>query len=192
LPVVNGDPVADENYMLSPGVRLDFVKDDGFKGLGDLLTPAEIQGRWKITEDQYRELLKLHLPAIELKGETRHPEEAVDEWCRRMGWLTEGRIASPQSLAPVPMAPPSRLLIDPNNLRAVLDGDPYPLKSHEQGVALQVIVDARGNWVSGPEMGGANPVLEDIRVDRLINDLPGPIEALIERRRGKGFRLRMA
>jgi hypothetical protein len=82
LPVVNGAPVVGEDNLLSPGDRLDFVKDDGFKGLGELLTPSEIQGRWNISEAQYRELCEMGLPTIRLAGEPRHPEMAVDEWFR--------------------------------------------------------------------------------------------------------------
>jgi hypothetical protein len=94
LPVVNRDTVSDEAaeaaYVIPPGARIVFLPTIGFKGLGELLTPRQLKKRWKITEAQYKELLGKGLPTIELSGEVRHPEEAVDEWFRRMGWAVEG------------------------------------------------------------------------------------------------------
>lgn len=83
LPVVDGVPVeGEEDFVVPANARLEFVKDGGFKGLGDLLLPDELIRRWRISEAQYRELCDLGLPTIQLAGETRHPEEAVDEWFR--------------------------------------------------------------------------------------------------------------
>jgi hypothetical protein len=81
--VINGVEV-DDDYVISSGSEITFIKPAGCKGLGDLLTPAQIKRRWKISETQYRELCTLGLPTIRLAGEPRHPEEAVDEWFRRL------------------------------------------------------------------------------------------------------------
>jgi hypothetical protein len=88
LAVCNGDPV-EEEFVLPPGARLEFLNDAGFKGLGALLTPDEIQRRWNISEAQYRELCEMGLPTIRLSGTDRHPEVAVDEWFRSRGTTTE-------------------------------------------------------------------------------------------------------
>jgi hypothetical protein len=87
LPVVNGVPVEskEEDFAVPANACLEFVKDAGFKGLGDLLLPDDIMRRWRINEAQYRELCKMGLPTIQLADETRHPEEAVDEWFRFRG-----------------------------------------------------------------------------------------------------------
>jgi hypothetical protein len=79
--VVNGVEV-DDDYVIPPGATVNFIKGPGQKALGDLLTPAQIRRRWKITEPQYQELCRLGLPTVHLAGEPRHPEEAVDEWFR--------------------------------------------------------------------------------------------------------------
>lgn len=107
LSVVNGTPVTDEDSVLSPGARLDFLNDDGFKGLGELLTPEVIQNRWNITEDQYRELCEMGLPTISLGGGPRHPEVAVDEWFRSRRVLTEVTENRPQP-EPAPAGKPGR------------------------------------------------------------------------------------
>jgi hypothetical protein len=81
--VINGVEV-DDDYVIPPGSVISFIKPAGCKGLGNLLTPAQIKRRWRISDRQYRELCTLGLPTITLAGETRHPEEAVDEWFRRL------------------------------------------------------------------------------------------------------------
>ena len=64
--------------------------DFGVKGLGALLTPAQLKRLWKLTEAQYREFLAMDLPTIVLSsGEVFHLEQAVDEWSRRKGWIVE-------------------------------------------------------------------------------------------------------
>jgi hypothetical protein len=81
--VINGVEV-DDDYVIPPSSVISFIKPAGRKGVGNLLTPAQIMRRWRISETQYRELCTRGLPTITLDGEPRHPEEAVDEWFRRL------------------------------------------------------------------------------------------------------------
>jgi hypothetical protein len=71
--VVNGVEV-DDDHIIPPGATVSFIRGPGQKTLGDLLTPAQIKRRWKITEPQYQELCRLGLPTVKLAGEPRHPE----------------------------------------------------------------------------------------------------------------------
>ena len=79
--VVNGVEVGDD-HIIPSDATVSFIRGPGRKALGDLLTPAQIKRRWRISESQYQELCHLGLPTILLAGEPRHPEQAVDEWFR--------------------------------------------------------------------------------------------------------------
>jgi len=61
------------------------VKQFGFKGLGDLLTPKELMARWRLNTEQYRELRDRGLPTISFAdGTARHPEVLVDQWWKSL------------------------------------------------------------------------------------------------------------
>ena len=80
-----GGVAVGEDQMLVDGDILEFVRQYGFKGLGGLLTPADLRGRWQINCDQYVELCNLGLPLIKFRdGDVRHPEAAVDEFFQRL------------------------------------------------------------------------------------------------------------
>ncbi|MBL9085014.1 MAG: hypothetical protein JNK76_24635 [Planctomycetales bacterium] len=55
---------------------------------------------------------------------------------------------------------------------------------------FQFLLKAPGSWVSSAELE-KSPLLEGTRIDRLLRKLPRALRALIEGRRGKGYRLRM-
>lgn len=77
---VNGEEVA-STFTLSAGDRLEFVYRTGTKGLGDLLTPEDLMGKWRISPDEYQELQQLGLPTVPFNnGTVLHPEVAVDDW----------------------------------------------------------------------------------------------------------------
>lgn len=77
---VNGEEV-ESKFKLSAGDRLEFIYRQGTKGLGDLLTPEELMGKWHISPDEYQELQQLGLPTVPFNnGTVRHPEVAVDDW----------------------------------------------------------------------------------------------------------------
>jgi hypothetical protein len=70
---VNGEAV-EASYVLAPNDCLEFVKQFGFKGLGELLTPVEIMARWRLTAEQYQELQDRGLPTITFAdGTARQP-----------------------------------------------------------------------------------------------------------------------
>ena len=84
IALVNGKEV-EPTFTLSAGDRLEFVYRSETKGFGDLLTPEELIERWRISQEQYRELQNLGLPRIAFdKGVVRHSEIAVDEWWRSL------------------------------------------------------------------------------------------------------------
>jgi len=67
----------DDDHRLRVGERLEFVRARGFKGLGELLTPEQLQSRWAVSREQYDELLTRGLPALRFfDGACRHPEVA--------------------------------------------------------------------------------------------------------------------
>jgi hypothetical protein len=105
--VVNGDAV-DDDFVVPSAATISFIKPPGQKGLGDLLTPAQVKRRWKLTESQYQELFKMGLPAIELDGEPRHPEVAVDEWFRSRFGRIVGAAPAPASM---PLRPRERTVV---------------------------------------------------------------------------------
>ncbi len=82
---VGGKPVS-EGYRLEGGQVLEFIRAMGIKGLGELLTPEELQEQWRIDGQEYEELLVLGLPIVRFgTGAVRHPETAVDEFMRQLG-----------------------------------------------------------------------------------------------------------
>jgi len=84
IALVNGKQVP-SGHRLVEGDNLEFVSPQGEKGLGDLLTAPDLIERWRISEEQYHELLKRGLPTLCLEGgATFHPEVAVDDWMRRL------------------------------------------------------------------------------------------------------------
>jgi len=91
---VNGEAVH-VSYVLAPNDCLEFVKQFGIKGLGDLLTPEEIKARWRLNVDQYQELRDRGLPTITFAdGTARHPEVLVDQWWKSLDGHAEE--AAPQ------------------------------------------------------------------------------------------------
>jgi hypothetical protein len=77
---INGEPV-ESSYVLFPNDTLEFMTQQGQKGLGDLLSPEDMMARWRLTIEQYQELRDRGLPAITFAdGTVRHPEVLVDEW----------------------------------------------------------------------------------------------------------------
>jgi len=89
---VNGEMV-DERFVLVPDDTLEFVKQEGQKGLGDLLTPEDLMARWRISTEQYQELRHRGLPVFTFPdGMARHPEVTVDEWWKAFGGHAEGAV----------------------------------------------------------------------------------------------------
>jgi hypothetical protein len=125
---------------------------------------------------------ELHYPQPPLDARLARIESKLDRIAAVEG---SGRHPPDAALAPAP-----RLEVDPDNYRAVLDGQPYRLKSWEQGILLKLIVEVGGGWVSSSEVTRAYPALEGVRLDRQVDALPGPIRALVEAKRGTGYRLR--
>lgn len=65
---------------------LEFVKENGTKGLGALLTPDELKAHWRISGEEYEELLIFGLPFVRFgSGSVRHPETSVDEFFKQLG-----------------------------------------------------------------------------------------------------------
>lgn len=78
--LINGEPVK-SSYVLLPNDTLEFVTQEGQKGLGDLLSPEDLMARWGVTAEQYQELRDWGLPVVKFAdGTIRHPEVLVDEW----------------------------------------------------------------------------------------------------------------
>jgi hypothetical protein len=96
-----------------------------------------------------------------------------------------------QQARPLPQPEPaSRLVIDVPNHRAVLDGNTIELE-HEQAIFLDLLLERRGNWISGPEMKTVNSHLNDCRFERLKKSLPPALRALVEAKRGAGYRINL-
>jgi excisionase family DNA binding protein len=77
---VGGEKVIDDR-AIHDGESVEFVRSNGIKGLGALLTPEELQDKWQINGNEYEELLNLGLPLLRFQdGSIRHPEFAVDEF----------------------------------------------------------------------------------------------------------------
>src|SRR5690606_31508199 len=89
--LICGKTVGDDRVLGNDEV-LEFIKEQGVKGLGALLTPGELKEQWKIDGDEYEELLILGLPFIRFTSETvRHPEVAVDEFMRQLGDVNKAK-----------------------------------------------------------------------------------------------------
>ena len=83
ISLVNGLEVG-RKHLLQPGDELEFLSPQGEKGLGELLTPAQLMERWQITTQQYEELVRRGLPTLQMEdGTILHPEVSIDEWFRR-------------------------------------------------------------------------------------------------------------
>lgn len=89
--LIGGMSVNDERALCGGDV-LEFIREQGVKGLGSLLTPEELKERWKIDGDEYEELLILGIPCIRFtNGSVRHPEVAVDEFMRQLGDVNKAK-----------------------------------------------------------------------------------------------------
>jgi hypothetical protein len=82
--------------------------------------------------------------------------------------------ARPQGNASEP-----RLVVDLQPPKAVFDGEPYKL-SNDQAVYLHMLLEAKGDWVSGPEIQKAHPAFDGARVTRIRKGLDKTLQALIE------------
>jgi hypothetical protein len=83
---LDGDPVMCEDDCVIPDryCTLEFVRQAGVKGLGELFSREQLQERWQLSDAQYLGLLRDGLPTLRLSdGSVRHPEVAVDEWARQ-------------------------------------------------------------------------------------------------------------
>lgn len=114
---INGEAV-EASYVLGPNDCLEFVKQFGIKGLGDLLTPEEIKARWRLTEEQYQELRDRGLPTIKFAdGTARHPEILVDQWWKTLDSYAQEAV-SPHPVSeewwhPAGLEPPSSYSFGP-------------------------------------------------------------------------------
>lgn len=81
---IGGVPVLDGRVIVD-GETLEFIREQGLKGVGALLTPSELREAWHISEGDYEELLVLGLPLVRLASGIRHPEAAVDEFFKHLG-----------------------------------------------------------------------------------------------------------
>jgi len=183
---VNGQNVGDE-HILKGGDVLEFCVRRGFKGLGELLSPAELMKRWKIKRKQYDQWVSEGLPTVTLlDGNLRHPAPLVDGW-----WSNQS--TSPQSTPSSVNATPPRLTLDCSTDTITLDGVPYRLRPREF-LILKCLHAAHGGWVSRAEMQKAEPSLVSAgRLDRTIKTLtkrtPG-LKTLIDST-PRGYRLVM-
>jgi hypothetical protein len=92
---VNGHEQSSE-YQLAAGDVLEFVREHGQKGLGELLSDQDLMIRLQISVQQLQELRDRGLPCLRFKdGKDYYPEVAVDEWFRKLGChdSTESRAA---------------------------------------------------------------------------------------------------
>jgi hypothetical protein len=195
--VINGVEV-DDDYVIPPGSVISSIKPEGRKGLGNLLTPDQIKRRWRISERQYRELCTRGLPTITLDGESRHPEEAVDEWFRRLFdlLLTPAQIVAQHS-ANVPIARPvpprsARISVDVLAGTITIDTTTFAGIEYHDCLILKVLIQARGNWMSRTDMQGQETPLANVpRIDRNISALRQSVPALdaIIESGPRGFRI---
>lgn len=80
VPFVNGERVGRHHRVLA-GDTIEFIYPLGFKGSGDLLSPADLMDWRGLTAEQYEQLLRQGLPSVREKGqEVRHQREAVKNW----------------------------------------------------------------------------------------------------------------
>lgn len=179
---INEKPVEDD-FVLQEGDVLEFF-GDGFKGLGDLLTPSQLMERWGITQEQYQHWLEEGLPAETLlNGDVRHFEMAVDEWCRTRHALA---VASRSEAT-------SRMAVDLDAGTATLDGMAYPLE-RVYLLILESLLRRPNSYVTSSDMKSDHPVLgADPRLDRTIRnfkrDCP-PLGGLIHSTT-RGYRLNL-
>jgi hypothetical protein len=54
---------------------------------------------------------------------------------------------------------------------------------------VKALLRAKGNWKSSSQLASEEPELEGVRLDRLR--LPEPIQGLIEKKPGAGYRLKV-
>lgn len=83
------------------------------------------------------------------------------------------------------------LLVDVPGLSAKLNGQSYGLPTKTSALVLQQLLKRPGDWVTSKEMRNTHSDLDGSRVDRFVKRLPKPIHALIERKTGSGYRLRL-
>lgn len=80
VPFINGERVGRHHRVL-PGDTVEFIFPWGFKGSGDLLSPADLMDWRGLTAEQYEQLLRQGLPSVREKGqEVRHQRDSVKEW----------------------------------------------------------------------------------------------------------------
>ncbi len=73
--------LASQHYLIEEGDTIEFVKLQGVKGLGRLLSPNDLKNELSLSDKQYDELLEQGLPIITLSSnEIRHPEFSVDKF----------------------------------------------------------------------------------------------------------------
>ena len=70
----------DDTYLLSGDETLEFVREWGEKGLGELFTREELMDRLRIGDQDYRLLLSIGLPTLDLPVGVRHSEKEVDQF----------------------------------------------------------------------------------------------------------------
>jgi|GEM_PF-2085615 len=73
--------LASQQYLIEEGDTIEFVREQGVKGLGRLLSSNDLKSELSISDEQYNELLEQGLPIITLSNdEIRHPEFSVDKF----------------------------------------------------------------------------------------------------------------
>jgi len=82
----------------------------------------------------------------------------------------------------------ARLTVNIEHATATLEGECHAL-SVEGAAMLHHLKEARGGWVTGPEMRDFDPPVS--RADRVRKNLPGPLQTIIEPGGPRGFRLNL-
>lgn len=77
--------LASVHYLVEDGDVIEFVRTQGNKGLGRLLTPEELVSELKISNEDYIYFLNIGLPAIKNSSDVIfHSEVAVDEFFKSL------------------------------------------------------------------------------------------------------------
>jgi hypothetical protein len=98
--------------------------------------------------------------------------------------------APPSGSADIP--PPSRLTVDLDRRKVVLDGTEHDVKSESALRWIKVLVERPGHWCSSAELEAHDKDLIGTRTDRLKQFLPEQVVNLIQSETGKGSRIRVA
>jgi hypothetical protein len=132
-------------------------------------------------------------PELVWRDERGWSDEVV-AWQR---WMVKAETLLLGSTPPTPGAArrsprrPARLKVDLRRRRITLDDTTYEIPSEAALRWVRVLAKHRGQWVSSADLGkgGYDKDLLTNRPDHLRRFLPGPINSLIQSKRGTGSRM---